>query len=141
MSNNQFTKITWIPTGDANKNNQQYDESGKPFKVSALSVPTPDIRWEIKYFSGSFQCCPYDAETGALRKDVTASIRLYAPQDIYDPRPNTPKKLLERKAIEVANIGGSSGSLSRGNAMLIICGAGMLHISWQFDEYKHPTIK
>lgn len=130
-----------MPTGDANKGNRQYDESGKPFNISALSVPTPDIRWEMSYFSGSFQCRPYDVGTGAPRNDVIASIRLYAPQDIYDPRPDAPKKLLERKAREVANIGGSSGSLSRGHAALIICGAGMLYISWQFDEYKHPKIE
>jgi hypothetical protein len=140
MNKSIFPRITWMPFGDDNKSNRRYDESGTPFKISALSVPTPDVRWEISYFSGFFQCQPYDAATGAPRNDVIAGMRFYAPEDHYDPRPNTPKQLLERKTREVGHASGSRGTLYRGHAVSISSGAGVLHISWDFDEYKHPKI-
>ena len=117
-----------MPYGDKNKNSRRFGESGIPFNVSAFSVPTPDVRWEISFFSGSFECRPYDAATGAPRTDVIAGVTLYAP------------RLPGRTPQQVAHIGGSSGSLISGHAVLIDCGAGVLHISWNFDEYKHPEI-
>ena len=130
-----------MPFGDKNKGNRRYDDSGRPFKVSVLSVPTPDTRWEISFFSGSIECYPFAVTTGVVRRDIVADMTFYSPEDHYDPRPDTPKQLLERRPRQVASVGGYDGTLSRGNAVLINCGAGILHISWDFDEYPHPSIK
>lgn len=140
MPKQSFPKITWFPLGDKNKGKGRYDDSGRPFEVTALSVPTPDTRWVIKYFSGSFECYPYDETTGARRDDVTADVRLFAPEHIFDPRPDAPKQPPTRRAQQVAIVDGYRGSLSRGHAVTISCGAGTLHVSWEFDEYQHPKI-
>ncbi len=128
MSKSSFPRITWMPFGDSNRDKRRYDDSGRPFNVSGLSVPTPNVRWEVSYFSGSFQCRPFDATTGAPHPNVIAGATLYA----QEPRNRSPQ--------QVGSIAGSHGTLSRGHALCIDCGAGVLHVSWDFDEYKHPKI-
>jgi hypothetical protein len=99
-----------------------------------------DTIWEIEVFSGSISCTPFKP-TGERDDNVIGGFQLFTPSNIVNPTPGASKTDIDRRPTLVANVAGSKMRLERGHAVVVECGAGVLHVSWDYPEYPHPKVE
>ncbi len=133
-----FMLITWVCNSGENHGKKLRHENGTPFNLSAIDVVTK-TKWKIHAFGGAIECVPY-TEKGELDVNLIAGFRLYTPNNRVNPAPDAPKTDVDRRPELVANVDGWRMRLERGHAVIVICGAGILHVSWDYPEYEHPKV-
>ena len=130
--------ITLITNQGKEQKRVRHDHGG-PFNSVEID-PVTGMEWHIEIFSGGIRCYPKKGEE--YIRDVVASISLYAPRNLYNPRPTGDLKVdVDRRLSLVANVGGCTMRLQRGYAAVISFGVSSLHVSWDYPEYEHPKVE
>ncbi len=130
-------KVAWYPNGRADKVSKIKDSSGRTFDL--IVVDSSDKRtWKIHVFSGTIECTPYVEKEMTKTRDhtVLAAFTLYTP-NATSTHPEA-KGHVDKRPRTVANFGSTSIRLSRGHAVTVGIGPGMLSISWDYPAFEQP---